>query len=331
MKFIDTIIGMPPKKSKKSKQTRFSKTLSKKIIAIVPKKKPKKKQTNKQQKHLKRDNDIKTERVKRRFQLMKELSADVKTKPTDSKGYQPITSLIPQKIESKSAKLPINEFMEAEIICKHPASYIFVGRSGSGKSTVLVWMVNNLLREFFDRVVIISGTGSTDDLFKQIITKKIEIVSNDLLNKTKQLVNRRKAECESRGVSKCPKLLVIFEDVSSQKKLMASEEFMQAYVQLRHLGASVISCSHKLKSVPRMARISANGLVLFPSNQSETKQIIEDYSPSELTHKEFEQLIQYAWKPTEEFQRPFLFINSCLKAEIRFRKGFSELLRLRAH
>lgn len=241
----------------------------------------------------------------------------------------PDSKLIPTKIESKSTQIPINSFMKAGIIPPHPSSMCLIGQSGSGKSNTLVWMINTLYSNYFDEIIILSATGETDTMFKQIKTKKLRIITRDLLEEAEKLVDFRQKICEAKGVQRVSRMLVIFEDVSSQKKLMNSVPFLQAYVQLRHLGCSVISCAHKLRILPRMCRINSNALIMFPSNLSEKKILIEEYCPNGLTSAQFSRLIDHAWTPDEKIERPFLFINFKADNNERFRKGFHQILKLK--
>jgi len=269
----------------------------------------------------------KSDRLLRKMKL----HADKKKKAIETDTYSSYQSLIPAKIDSKSAKFPLNEYMKANIILPHPSSYLFIGASGSGKSNTMVWMINQLMEDYFDEIIIFSGTGGCDDMLNSL-TKgpkmKIKVHTTDLINKVTSLLKDRQKEAEDKGVSKLSRMLVIFEDVSSQKKLLNSVAFIQSYVQLRHFGCSVISCSHKLKAVSRLARINANGVVIFPSSVSEKKQLVEEYAPNNLTSREFEQVIEHAWRDGEDMAKPFLFINLKVKQKDRFRRGLHEILQL---
>lgn len=233
-------------------------------------------------------------------------------------------SLIPKKIESKSTKFHKNSFMEQGIVLSHPFSLLFVGQSGSGKTNTAVWMLNNMYKKYFHSIIILSPTGKCDLMLASL--PEARIITTNLIQETKDLMDKRRTLCERIGVAKVPRLLVIFEDVSSQRKLIASEDFTRAFVALRHYGCSTIAMSHKLKAINRMARINTNGLIIFPSTNSELQQLLDEYTPASTTKKEFIQMIKYAWQPEEHMERPFLFIDFRATIKKRFRKGFHQIM-----
>lgn len=267
-------------------------------------------------------------KTKNKLKKLNAMKDDPVIKAVNIPGSSRRTGLIPQKLDSDSTKFKMTPLMEKNIILRYPFSMCFIGRSGCGKTTTMIWMIQNLYKNYFEEIYFISPTAGVDDLVKHLDLKESNVISSDIINRTKELVSKRKKMCEKKGPTKCKRALYIFDDISSQRKLMASEEFLQAYVQLRHLGASVISCSHKFKCVPRLARLSSNGFILFPCPATEVKAMCDELCPFVLNKKEFSDMVRYAWEPDDTTEYPFLFVNKQVKCKERYRKGFHSILQL---
>ena len=275
----------------------------------------------------------------RKFALMpvhEEPEEPVKKEPTKKAGNKyevrdyPVETLIPQKIESSSTQIPINSLMKEDIIPVHPFSALFVGKSGSGKSNCLIYMINNFYRKYFERIVVIGQTVKSDGMYENFDENIADedIISDDLVSECKRILDERQSEVESKGVVNCPRMLVILEDATSERKLMASQSFMKLFVQLRHLGASVICCAHKLRAIPRVCRLNAVALCVYILDRSDEKILIDEYCPRSLKKNDFADMLKYVWTRTKEFQRPFLYYNRTLDEPIAYRKGFSEIMEI---
>ena len=82
-------------------------------------------------------------------------------------------SLIVRPLSTKKSSLPQTPYMERGIINKFPSMLLNVGRSGSGKSTVINYMMttDKFLLNFFDKVYLFSPTAKLDDLAKHLKLK----------------------------------------------------------------------------------------------------------------------------------------------------------------
>ena len=242
----------------------------------------------------------------------------------------PVESLIPQKIESSSTQIPITSLMKEDIIPTHPFSTLFVGKSGSGKTNCLIYMINNFYKKYFERIVVIGQTVKSDGMYENFDEdiKEEDIISDNLVSECKRVLDERQAEVEEKGVVNCPRMLVILEDATSERKLMSSQSFMKLFVQLRHLGSSIICCAHKLRAIPRVCRLNAVGLFVFPLDRSDEKILIDEYCPRILKKQDFANMLKYIWTRTKNFQRPFLYYNRTLDEPIAYRKGFSEIMEI---
>lgn len=244
----------------------------------------------------------------------------------------PIQTLNPQKLNSSSTDIPKTTLMKENIIPAHPFSMLLVGESGSGKTNSLIWTLNNLYKKYFERIVLIGQTCKSDGMYKNLDEKvhDDDIHTEDLAEKCSMVLKERLDEVQDAGgPEKAQRMLIILEDASSESKLMNSKAFVKLFVQLRHLGCSVVCMAHKLRIIPRLCRLNAVALCVFNCSRSDEKILIDEYCPRSCTKKGFAQLLKAVWTPDEEMQRPFLYFNRTLPESVAYRRGWSQVARLK--
>lgn len=235
-------------------------------------------------------------------------------------------------IKSQSSDIYRTENMKSNLIPSHPFSISNVGASGSGKTCLIVNMLLNkdIFNGYFQEIYLIGSTINSDKMYANILYQipKKNRISNKLVENLDKLIEKFEGDSDKRGVQKTKRKLIIFEDVSSNKKLMKSASFLKCYSQNRHMNLSVIANSHKYKLLPRLARLNCSAVFFFPSTQDEIDQIISDHQPSSITKNEFKRHIRYAHTPTANNQRPFLYINLQVGEKTRYRKSLRYLIEL---
>ena len=75
--------------------------------------------------------------------------------------------------------------------------------------------------------------------------------------------------------------------------------------------------------------MSAQHILAWPVNQTEVVQLYEDYGPVGMDKKQFAKMFDYATEPTEDCKKPFLYINMMVPEKDRFRRNFTEILRVK--
>jgi hypothetical protein len=235
-----------------------------------------------------------------------------------------------QGVKSKSVNIPVNPNMKAKLIPAHPFSLNNVGKSGSGKTNVLIYMLATpgIWRDYFQRVYLFGHTVKTDGMYQHLNVPKKNVFTSDMVDNLDDVISKLEKESKDKGPQHMKRTLIIFEDVSSNRDLLRSKSFTKCYVQGRHLNMSVIANSHKYKILPRIARLNCKGIFYFPSTMDENEQIAADWQPAGMTKKDFIKLIQYAHTPTKDMPRPFLYINQQADEPERFRKSLSIMLKL---
>lgn len=241
-----------------------------------------------------------------------------------------IGNLIPHPVKTRVKKLKFNQYQEARIIPQHPESALFIGGSGTGKTTLLLFLLTepHLLGAYFDKVKLFSFTGKADPSFKVLNLKDEDIITENMIEKLEDLLKKRQKLVDEKGLENVDKLLLIFEDVSANFKFIKSKQFTKCFTACRHFGISVYAVCHKYSACSRISRLQANHLYIFPSPNTEMEVISQDHTPPRLTKKEMRELISYAWQKGDDIERPFL--NICMKSGFkeRYRRGLHEILEL---
>lgn len=231
----------------------------------------------------------------------------------------------------KTAKsdLPQSPYMKNEIINKFPSMLLNVGRSGSGKSTVIEYMLDqpNFLKGFYDKIFMFSPTAEIDDLTKLLKIPKKRMFTDpkesdlmEILDDQDKLIKRHGIE----AVGKQSKVLILFDDIVANKKFLESMAFLRLATMGRHSLVSSIINTQSYTKIPRALRLQANALILFPSNLNEVKVVSEDITPPHHSRRDFLKLIEAATNDKHDF----LFVNNFSPVATRFRRGFSAYLSL---
>lgn len=234
-------------------------------------------------------------------------------------------------IKTRAKELPQPKEMAKRGI-KHPFSCMIVGSSGSGKTTVGANMLRNkkMFYKYFHKVYLFSQTAGMDPTLQALKIPKEQIISKDMLENLENLVKNCEFDMEESGgkIQNTDRVCVIFEDATAMpKKFLNSEAMLKCFCQNRHLNMSSIFIVHKYKAMPRTCRLQANHIFFFPGTNSEKKALMENVnSPRYPSKKEFELMLDEAFRPEKNNIKPFLHANMKAKLEERFRKSFDSIL-----
>ena len=230
------------------------------------------------------------------------------------------------------SKIKVRTLMRNKTIPSHPKSVIFSGSSGSGKSTLLVNLLTRkeFYKNYFDEIHLFSPTGKTDDMFTHLdkhikddnvhTEMKIKDLDKILEEQEKQIISKG-------GIHKAKKVLLIFEDVQSNRKFMNSKSFLKSFIMNRHYGVSTWLCGQAWNRTPRACRLQASAIFYFEGSESETDRLASEYTPPGMNVKDFKQMIIEA----VEEKHSFLFINKDCSFEDRYRKRLDEIIDWRSN
>ena len=243
--------------------------------------------------------------------------------------------LMMKPLATSKSRIKINPYMEADIIPRHPASILFCGKSGSGKTMTLVNMLKdrNMYGGYFDIIFLFSETASFggDDIYKkhlgrELPSKRMFQPDKEGLKKINKIVELQKDIIEKQGIEKSPKILIIFDDVAHAKELLKSQEYLLLHIANRHLNISTFSLVQSYTKMPRACRCQVSAIMFFHGcTGTEKERLSEEHTPAGFNHKRFLPIIDHAIAD----KYSFLFINKFAPNKIRHRKGLHEILELR--
>jgi len=231
-------------------------------------------------------------------------------------------------------KIKQRPMMKADIIPRHASSVIFNGRSGSGKSNLLI----NLLtrpefygpkkegeKSYFDLIFLFSPTAHGGDDLVQFLNLPPRRIDTTLdTKKLDHILSTQQHIIETKGLLKSPKILIIFDDCQSDAKFLSTKSFLRCFIQCRHLNISTFLCGQRFNKTPKACRLQANNIFFFPASDGEIDLMVDEYTPANMTKKKFKEIIQFATK--ERYN--FLHINLRCKDEERFRKNLDEMINI---
>jgi len=252
----------------------------------------------------------------------------------------------PEKKESHPLKIHRVETDDADYVSevpKHlrnqyfpgfPSTSVFVGPPGSGKTNVLMHMLLSKVMwfKFFDKIYLCGPTVKSDKMYERIVVPEDQICTDqkEFLPFLENLIEDQQKAVET-NKREADKILVVFEDITSfYNKIQSKPEFARCYTQVRHLKGASVAMVHKWKAFNRTARMATQHILVWRCNRTDQKQLYEDFGPTSMTIKDWYEMVAYCHTPTEDDKKPFLYINTTLPEETRFRKNFTEVLQLQS-
>jgi hypothetical protein len=256
--------------------------------------------------------------------------------PKECKKKENILKIIPFPTNKKDIEQ--RPFMKEDIIPRHSSSVIFNGRSGSGKSNLLINLLSrpefygrtkpkDEKSQYFDLIFLFSPTADGgDDLVRFLKIPEKRIFTHPDTKVLDNILKTQKDFIAEKGLEKSPKILIIFEDIQSNNgRIMNSPSFLKCFIQARHLNVSTWLLGQSFTRTPRACRLQANNIFMFPSSGSEIKILVEEFCPPHTDKKTFQKLIEHATKE----QYNFLHINMRQPPEKRFRKNLDTILKIK--
>lgn len=263
------------------------------------------------------------------YRKLMNMDSDIKDKKAMPKYNDPLEIV---KFESNKHKIKERQSMMDNIIPRLGSSTIINGKSGSGKTNLLLNLC--LKKEFygkqkesdkhgyFELTFLFSPTAESDDLSEHLGLDKKRIVTDDFENKLEHIFEVQERIIKSKGLDKSPKILLIFDDLQANAKFMRSKIFIRSFIANRHANITTIFLSQSFTRTPRVCRLQCSNIMIFPASQSEIDLLVEEFTPPNTTKKEFFDLVKHATH--DRFN--FLHICCRVRPEERFRKNLNVIL-----
>lgn len=213
---------------------------------------------------------------------------------------------------------------ELGVIPVNPFRMLCIGKSQSGKSTLILNLLNRkeFYKGFFDRVYLFSTSFEEDTDWKSYLkdTKDNVETSNDLSEEIiEEIITSQKEHIAKRGKRFSPQILIILDDIVTNKTLK-SKTIKDLLFYGRHYLISIIISSQSYKEINRPLRLQATNIALFKPSQDEIKRVAEENSNVFIDNRELSNIIKEATK--ERFS--FFHINKQREPEDWYRIGFDK-------
>ena len=226
------------------------------------------------------------------------------------------------KSQKQGIKQP--QACEHNILPKLHCTYLIIGKSGSGKTNVLLHMLNSqcLLKGAFDIIIYLSD--SPDDTVKaNLKIPKENFIKDWDEEKIEKILKAQENSIKTKGFLKTKNICLIFDDILSKPKFLNSKTIIKLVSACRHFNVSCLFNTQSYKKLPRTIRINARGLVIFPSSLGELQKFAEEQCLPNMSQKKFISLLQYI--TNQPYQ--FAFINNDAHMNEKLRKNFDTIIK----
>ena len=182
-----------------------------------------------------------------------------------------------------------------------PCRIQIVGRSASGKSTLISSIIQHQYKGVWEKIYVFSSTVFVDPMWVALTDhiqetlgqiREVKDINDDIaiahekvdeaairkiLAQSERSIKRQKQE----GKKKCKSTLLIFDDLSHTKELQKHTSGLmgELFTTSRHFGCSIIASVHSISSLGSLPRRQLSCLILFPdSNRRSYESMAEQYS-----------------------------------------------------
>lgn len=196
--------------------------------------------------------------------------------------YREEEQLIVKPIDIKKTELAPGIFQEFPL---HPFCLYLPSSRGSGKTTLITYLITNPYKQFFNRIYLFSPTAKQDKAWKKIKLDENRIFdaySDALFSEIVQDIKEHEDE----------RALIIIDDMTGTSIMTKNNALTQFLFRHRHIpnddtGTSIIIASHQYKAVSPNVRNNFTDIIIFKSFADTELKVIAEDNKGELTYKDF--------------------------------------------
>lgn len=220
------------------------------------------------------------------------------------------------------------------VLITKPASVLVTGKCGSGKTTLVVDMVNEVFPDmdlyfaFVPSFYVQATFEPIRHLFRRenVFTTPTELNMKTMIQKIKTIIEK----CEEKKIRR-PNFFILVDDMSGSSIFHSNRKgiFSNFAVQYRHWNVSWVIISQQPSTIDPNFRDNLSSTIVFPSERRKEVEWLEDSynSPCFGKEKHMHQIMRFAWmggkETNEEFGQHFLFIHSAQRGMSRFFVDFN--------
>ena len=169
--------------------------------------------------------------------------------------------------------------MEKFVIPDKPFRMIISGRSGCGKTTLMMKLIKpSIEMKRYDEIVIVCPSYSFDPAYNMINSHGIRKMKATVCSKN--LIRLLLKVCQIKK-----KRLIIFDDCMGTEGIN-SREFQKLIIMARHLSTSIIATTQKVTGMPTTMRTNTEMMIAFKTdNEQEIKTLYDNFGDK--TKKDF--------------------------------------------
>lgn len=226
-----------------------------------------------------------------------------------------------EPVKDDKQRLPKNPGWE--FVGKHPFRTIVSGDSSSGKTTLVLNLMNKFYSKYFDELWLWSPNFHIDSSWRALKWTPTHVFTKFNEADVEKLHQQQLQAIQSKGVLGAKKVLVVMDDMLNEKDAMQSQSVEIFNTIGRHLNVSTLVIVQKLNKLSLTSRTNASNLFLFhSSNLKESKAIVDEQCSQLLIPEFFYKLYNEA---TTRHKHGFLSINHQAEPREVYRFDLTEI------
>jgi hypothetical protein len=232
-------------------------------------------------------------------------------------------------LETKKSKIPLRGPMKIGVIPKPNTTSFICGRTGSGKSQLLLNLMTRPEfygkkngKHYFQEIHVFSPTAKSDDIynFLELPDQNLHVDLNT--EELRTIMDSQKEDIEKKGIDKCKRICIIYDDVQGNPKFLRSPQFRESIIANRHINASVFILGQSYKHIPRQVRLQCRYIFYFQGSNNERNVIVDEICAPGLSRDDMAAVVDFATEGSFDF----LFVNLNEPFKRRYRKNLTEII-----